>query len=51
MVEDDNVMTSGATFVEYDIARFNEMMRGPMDEVGEAVGAFILGESKESAVK
>jgi hypothetical protein len=51
VVEDDNVMMSGAPFVEYDLARFNEMMRGPMDEVGEVVGTFVLGKSEESAVK
>jgi len=49
VVEDDNVMMSGAPFIKYNIARFNET--GPINEVDEVVGAFVLGESEESAVE
>jgi hypothetical protein len=42
-------MTSGAPFIKYNIVRFNET--GPINEVDEAVGAFVLGESEKSAVE
>jgi hypothetical protein len=49
VIEDDNYIMCGPPFIKYDIARFDEMVRGPVDEVDKAVDAFILGKSEESA--